>query len=92
MLGLGETEQEVVEAMLDLRSVGVDILTLGQYLRPTKRHMPVVEYVPPEKFERLRDIALSLGFKGVASAPLMRSSYMAAELFHSVSRVDSFGG
>jgi len=92
MLGLGETEQEIVEAMLDLRSVGVDILTLGQYLRPTRRHMPVVEYVHPETFERLKNVALSLGFKGVASAPLVRSSYMAAELFQSISRDDVFGG
>ncbi|MEM1666811.1 MAG: lipoyl synthase [Nitrososphaerota archaeon] len=85
MLGLGETEQEIVEAMSDLRSVGVDILTLGQYLRPTKLHAPVVEYVRPEAFERLRNIALSLGFKAVASAPLVRSSYMASELFQKAS-------
>ncbi len=85
ILGLGETEQELVEAMSDLRSVRVDILTLGQYLRPTKRHAPVIEYVRPETFERLGDIARSLGFKAVASAPLVRSSYMAAELFQKVS-------
>lgn len=85
MLGLGESEQEIVETMLDMRLAGVDILTLGQYLRPTKRHTPVVEYIDPEKFERLRDIALSLGFKAVASAPLVRSSYMAAELFYKAS-------
>ncbi|MEM2909893.1 MAG: lipoyl synthase [Nitrososphaerota archaeon] len=92
MLGLGESEQEIMEAMVGLRSVGVDILTLGQYLRPTKRHAPVVEYVRPETFDRLRDVALSLGFKGVASAPLVRSSYMAAELFQKVLAGDSYGG
>lgn len=92
ILGFGETEQEVVEAMSDLRSVGVDILTLGQYLRPTRRHAPVVEYVHPKTFERLKDIALSLGFKGVISAPLARSSYMAAELFQKISRGGTSGG
>lgn len=92
MLGLGEAEHEVLEAMADLRSVDVDILTLGQYLSPTKRHLPVAEYIPPETFDRLRDLALSLGFKGVASAPLVRSSYKAAELFQSVLKGDTYGG
>lgn len=92
MLGLGEVEHEVLEAMADLRSVDVDILTLGQYLSPTKRHLPVAEYIPPETFDRLRDLALSLGFKGVASAPLVRSSYKAAELFQRVLKGDTYGG
>jgi len=81
MLGLGEREEEVVQAMRDLRSVGVDILTLGQYLRPSKRQLPVVEYVRPEKFERLRRIGEEMGFLYVASGPLVRSSYKAGEYF-----------
>lgn len=81
LLGLGETEEEVVEAMRDLRSVGVDILTLGQYLRPTKRHLPVAEYVAPEKFEKFKRIGEELGFLYVASGPLVRSSYRAGEYF-----------
>ena len=79
MLGLGETEEEVVAAMRDLREVGVDILTLGQYLQPTRQHLPVVEYVHPEKFERLKKIGEELGFLSVAAGPLVRSSYKAAE-------------
>jgi len=79
MLGLGETEREVFEAMADLRSVGCDILTLGQYLQPTLRHLPVVEFVHPEKFEFLGREALKLGFAHVASGPMVRSSYHAEE-------------
>jgi len=79
MLGLGEAEREVFEAMADLRSVGCDILTLGQYLQPTLRHLPVVEFVHPEKFEFLGREALKLGFAHVASGPMVRSSYHAEE-------------
>lgn len=79
MLGLGETEEEVVAAMTDLRSVGVDMLTLGQYLRPSKKQLPVTEYVPPEKFERLKQTASRLGFRCVVAGPLVRSSYLSAE-------------
>jgi lipoic acid synthetase len=79
MLGLGETEAEVLEALRDLRSVGCDLLTLGQYLQPTPRHLPVVEYVPPEQFERLGRHAEALGFLHVASGPKVRSSYHADE-------------
>ena len=86
MLGLGETEEEVVAAMRDLRKVGVDILTLGQYLQPTRRHLPVVEYVHPEKFERLKKIGEELGFLSVAAGPLVRSSYKAAEYFAKLDR------
>jgi len=86
MLGLGETEEEVVAAMRDLREVGVDILTLGQYLQPTRRHLPVVEYVHPEKFERLKKIGEELGFLSVAAGPLVRSSYKAAEYFAKLDR------
>jgi lipoic acid synthetase len=81
MLGLGESEHETIEAMRDLRSVGVDILTMGQYLQPTARHFPVCEYIPPEQFEKLRGIAKSMGFIYVASGPLVRSSYRAGDFF-----------
>lgn len=81
MLGLGETAEEVVKAMKDLREVSVDILTLGQYLQPTKNHLRVVEYVPPERFEYLRRIGEEMGFELVAAGPLVRSSYKAAEYF-----------
>ncbi|MFT5484082.1 MAG: lipoic acid synthetase [Halieaceae bacterium] len=77
MLGLGETIQEVGQAMSDLRASGVDILTLGQYLRPTKHHLPVEEWVHPDQFERYREQGLDLGFLEVASGPLVRSSYRA---------------
>lgn len=77
MLGLGESEQEVLEAMDDLRSVGVDILTLGQYLQPTKAHLPVQEFVHPDTFARFKTIGLEKGFRYVESGPLVRSSYHA---------------
>jgi lipoyl synthase len=77
MLGLGETEEEVVAAMEDLRQVGCDILTLGQYLQPTMRHLPVVEFIAPERFDRYAQAARSLGFIHVASGPMVRSSYHA---------------
>ncbi|WKZ64929.1 MAG: lipoyl synthase [Flavobacteriales bacterium] len=77
MLGLGESEQEVLEAMDDLRSVGVDILTLGQYLQPTKEHLPVAEFVHPDRFARFKEIGLAKGFRYVESGPLVRSSYHA---------------
>ena len=81
ILGLGEREDEVIQAMRDLRAVKVDILTLGQYLRPTKKQLPVVEYVRPEKFERLRKAGEEMGFLYVAAGPLVRSSYLAGEYF-----------
>jgi lipoic acid synthetase len=81
MLGLGETREEVVQAMRDLRSVGCDIVTLGQYLRPTDKHLPVVEFVRPEVFAELEQTGLGLGFKFVAAGPLVRSSYKAGEFF-----------
>lgn len=80
MVGLGETEAEVVSVLKDLRSVGCDYLTIGQYLAPSRAHHPVVEYVTPRQFARYRDIALELGFSGVASGPFVRSSYHAAEM------------
>jgi lipoyl synthase len=77
MLGLGETEEEIIETMDDLRSVQVDILTLGQYLQPTPKHLPVAAFIPPEKFAEYKDIALAKGFRYVESGPLVRSSYHA---------------
>lgn len=79
MLGLGETEEEVKEVMDDLLRAGCDILTLGQYLRPSEKHIPVVEYVTVKKFNEYRDIALNKGFKFAASGPFVRSSYKAFE-------------
>lgn len=81
MLGLGESEAELRATMRDLRSVGVDFLTLGQYLQPTPRHLPVREWVTPETFERLRQAGLDEGFRTVAAGPLVRSSYRAGEFF-----------
>ncbi len=77
MLGLGETEEEVLETMQDLRDNGVDILTLGQYLQPTPKHLPVAEFITPEKFEEYKEIGLKMGFRYVESGPLVRSSYHA---------------
>jgi lipoyl synthase len=80
MLGLGETTEELLEALADLRSVDCDMLTLGQYLAPTLKHVPVARYVPPAEFDALAVLARSLGFKHVASGPFVRSSYHAGEM------------
>ena len=77
MLGLGETEEEVIQTMDDLRSVGVDIITIGQYLQPTTKHLPVKEFITPEQFEKYKQIGLAKGFRFVESSPLVRSSYRA---------------
>lgn len=77
MLGLGETRDEVLETMEDLRSVQVDILTLGQYLQPTRKHLPVQDFVTPEQFKEYEEIGLKMGFRFVESGPLVRSSYHA---------------
>lgn len=77
MLGLGESEDEVLETMEDLRSVNVDILTLGQYLQPTPKHLPVADFITPEKFAEYKEIGLKMGFRYVESGPLVRSSYHA---------------
>ncbi len=77
MLGLGETEQEIYETMDDLRSVGCDVLTMGQYLQPTSKHLPVVEFIRPETFEKYKKAGLAKGFRFVESGPLVRSSYHA---------------
>ncbi|KAA6304950.1 Lipoyl synthase, partial [termite gut metagenome] len=79
MVGLGETSAEVEELMDDLRSAGCQILTIGQYLQPTRKHYPVVEYIPPLQFDKYKEIALRKGFGQVESAPLVRSSYHAGE-------------
>jgi lipoic acid synthetase len=76
---LGEREAEVVEAMQDLRAANCDILTLGQYLQPTLKHLPVVEFVPPAKFAEYQERAEAMGFVHVASGPMVRSSYHADE-------------
>ena len=81
MVGCGEQDSEIVQSMKDLRQVGVDFLTIGQYMRPTKRHMKVNSYIHPDKFEEYRQIGEQLGFKYVASGPLVRSSYRAGELY-----------
>jgi lipoic acid synthetase len=81
MLGLGEEKEEVLQVMANLRSVSCDLLTLGQYLQPSGRHHPVVRYIPPEEFEELRREGEEMGFRGVFSAPLVRSSFHAAEVF-----------
>ncbi len=77
MLGLGETEKEVIQTLEDLRSVDVDVVTIGQYLRPTKRHLPVHEFIRPEQFKKYEEIGLRMGFKHVESGALVRSSYKA---------------
>ena len=77
MLGLGETNEEVIQTMKDLLDVGVTIMTIGQYLQPSKKHLPVFEYIHPDKFEMFKNIGLKLGFRIVESGPLVRSSYHA---------------
>jgi lipoic acid synthetase len=79
MLGLGETPEELFQAMRDLRAARCDILTLGQYLQPTLRHLPVKEFVPPQKFAEYKTIAEEMGFVHVSSGPMVRSSYHADE-------------
>ena len=80
MVGLGETEDEVRSLLRDLRDTGADVATIGQYLQPTRRNLPVAEFVEPRQFDAYRDFGLSLGFKAVFSGPLVRSSYMADEV------------
>jgi lipoic acid synthetase len=77
---LGETETEVHQLLRDLRAAGVDIVTIGQYLQPTRRNLPVADYIEPPQFDAYREYGLSLGFKAVFSGPLVRSSYMAEAL------------
>ena len=81
MLGLGEERDELIQCMQDIRDHNVDILTLGQYLRPTANHLPVERYVPPEEFNEYRDIGLEMGFMEVVAGPMIRSSYRADRVF-----------
>ena len=81
MVGLGEAQEELELAFKHLRDADVDFLTVGQYLRPSARHLPVIEFVPPDLFARYKDLGESMGFKYVASGPLVRSSYRAGEFF-----------
>lgn len=87
MLGLGETRDELRATMIDLVSHGCDILTMGQYLQPSREHLPIERFIPPEEFDALKQEALSLGFKGVASQPGVRSSFEAGTLYLEVSRI-----
>ena len=82
MLGLGETEDEIAETLDDLKAINVDIVTFGQYLRPTMHHLPIERYVPPEDFKKYRQWGLALGFLEVVSGPLVRSSYRADQVFN----------
>jgi lipoic acid synthetase len=77
MLGLGEKEEEVIETMNDLKAVGLDVLTIGQYLQPTKNHLPVKEFITPDQFKKYETIGLEMGFMYVESGALVRSSYKA---------------
>jgi lipoic acid synthetase len=94
MVGLGETFDEVQETMRDLRSWGVDILTIGQYLQPSKKHLPIERYYTPEEFDALRTFGLQIGFRWVESGPLVRSSYHAEKQVRALSRVhkELYGG
>ena len=80
MLGLGETAEELLEVLADLRAVGCDNLTLGQYLAPTLKHIPVARFLPPEEFDALAVLARKLGFHKVVAGPFVRSSYHAEEM------------
>ncbi len=80
MLGFGEKEKEIIEVFIDLRNVGCDLLTIGQYLSPSKHHHPIIEYIHPDIFEKYKRLAIEAGFKDVASAPLVRSSYHAEQM------------
>lgn len=82
MLGLGETKDEVFQTIEDIRNANVDVITLGQYLQPTKKHLPVKRFITPEEFDELGDFARSLGFRHVESSPLVRSSYHAEKHIH----------
>ena len=86
MLGLGESDEEVLQTLRDLREVRCDILTMGQYLQPTRAHHPVYDFVPPEIFEKWRETALEMGFSEAACGPFVRSSYQAGEAYRKVSK------
>lgn len=81
MLGLGETREEIMQCLKDIRNSGIDIVTFGQYLRPTKNHLPVKRYVEPKEFDEWKEYGENMGFKYVASGPMIRSSYRAGEFY-----------
>jgi lipoic acid synthetase len=87
MLGLGEASEEIEKTLQDLLDSGCSLLTLGQYLQPTRKHLPVERFIPPEEFDHWKETALEMGFSGVASGPFVRSSYHAKELFQEVAAV-----
>lgn len=91
MLGLGETRDELLDVFADLRGVGCDMLTLGQYLQPTPEHLPVERYVPPEEFDEIGELARMLGFSMVASGPFVRSSYHAGEMAEGLEHANTRG-
>jgi lipoic acid synthetase len=84
MFGLGETEEEILRTFDDIRETGVDVLTLGQYMRPTVNHLPVEKWYTPEEFAYFKDLAIEIGFLEVASGPMVRSSYRADRIAHLV--------
>jgi lipoic acid synthetase len=88
MVGLGETFDEIVEVMGDLAARGVDILTVGQYLQPSTKHLPVERYYTPDEFDRFKEIGLEMGFKWVESGPLVRSSYRADQQVRELSKLN----
>lgn len=77
MLGLGEREEEVIQTLKDLRAAGVDVVTIGQYLQPSKKHLPVKQFITPDQFKKYEEVGLDLGFRHVESSALVRSSYKA---------------
>ena len=92
MLGLGEEANEISQTLEDLRAAGVEIITIGQYLQPSKKHLTIKRFVHPDEFAYWKEVAIRLGFKGVASGPLVRSSYKAAHLFPKVSPIAQYAG
>jgi len=88
MLGLGESEEDILRTIMDLREVSCDLLTMGQYLQAVKNNAPVVKYYSPDRFDLFREKALDAGFKGVVSGPLVRSSYLAHKLYKSINNLE----
>lgn len=88
MLGLGESEEDILRTIMDLREVSCDLLTMGQYLQAVKNNAPVVKYYSPDRFDLFREKALDAGFKGVVSGPLVRSSYLAHKLYNSINNLE----
>ncbi|MEO0142327.1 MAG: lipoyl synthase, partial [candidate division WOR-3 bacterium] len=82
MVGLGEKEDEIIETLRDLKDTNVDIVTIGQYLQPTKKHVPVQKYYTPDEFDKFKKIGEEIGIKYVISGPLVRSSYHASDVFY----------